>query len=111
MLVGPSRVGNRGEKGDVVGCIDTLLGVDDGSVVSIGVRGVDGSDKIEWHSVVVDAVPFFAEVGMFKGMGVSDVDPGSWGERVVFKGGEDVRIAVDECPKAGRGHDRGESSN
>ena len=111
MLVGPSGVGDRGEKGDVVGCIDTLLGVDDGFVVSIDVRSVDGGDKIEGHSAVINAVTFFAEIGVFKRVGVGDMDSGSWGERVVFKGREDLVVAVDECPKAGRGHDGGESSN
>ena len=111
MLVGPSRVGDHGENGDVIGCIDTLLGVDDGSVVSIGVGSVDRGDKIKGHSAVVDAVTFLAEVGVFKRMGVGDMDSGSWGEHVVFKGREDLVVAVDECPEAGRGHDGGESSN
>ena len=110
MLVGPSRVGDRGEKGDVVGCIDALLGVDNGSVVSVGIRGVNGGDEIEGHSTMVGAVAFLAEVGMLKGVGVGDVDSGSWGEHVVFKGREDAGIAVDECPEVGRGHDGGESS-
>ena len=111
MLVGPSGVGNHGEKGDVVGCIDTLLGVDDGSIVSIGIGSVDGGDKIEGHSAVIDAVTFFAEIGVFKRVGVGDVDSGSWGEHVVFEGREDPVVVVDKCPEASRGHDGGESSN
>ena len=110
MLVGPSGVGDRGEKGDVIGCIDALLGVDDGSIVSVGIRGVNGGDKIEGHSVMVGAVAFLTEVGMFKAVGVGNVDSGSRGKRVVFKGREDVGVVVDECPKVGRGHDGGESS-
>ena len=77
----------------------------------IGVRGVDGGDEIEWHSVVVDAVVFFAEVGMLKRVRVGGVDSSSWFELMVFKGREDCRVAVDECPEAGRGHDEDESSN
>ena len=111
MLVGPSRVGDRGEKGDVVGCIDRLLGVDDGSVVSIGVGGVNWSDEVKGHLAMVHIVSFFAEEWMFQGVGMGDVDSGSWGELVVFKGGVDGGVAVDECPEAGRGHDRGESSS
>ena len=111
MLVGPSGVGDCREKGDVVGCIDTLLSVDDGSVVSINVGGVDGGDKIEGHSMVIDAITFFAEVGVLKRVGVGDVNSGSWGERVIFEGREDIGIAVDECPEAGRGHDGDESSS
>ena len=111
MLVGPSRVGDRGEKGDVVGCIDALLGVDNGSVVLVGVRGVNRGNEVEGHSAVIDTVTFFAEVGVFKGVGMGDVDSGSWDERVVFKGREDFFVAVDECPETGRGHDGGDSSN
>ena len=111
MLVGPSGVGDRGEKGDVTGCIDALLSVDDGSVVLVDVRGVDGGDKVEGHSTVIGAVAFLTEVGMLKGVGMGDVDSGSWGKRVVFKGRENVGVVVDECPKAGRGHDGDDSSN
>ena len=109
MLVGPSGVGNRGEKGDVVGCIDTLLGVDDGSVVLIGVGGVDRGDKIEGHSAMIGAITFLTEVGMFKGVFSGDVDSCPWSELVVFEGGEDGGVTVDECPEAGRGHDGDES--
>jgi len=108
MLVGPSGVSDHGEKGDVVGCIDRLLGVDDGLVVSVGVRGVNGGNEIEWHSAMVDAVMFFAEVGVLKGVGVSDMNSSSWFELVILEGGEDGRIAVDKCPEAGRGHDENE---
>ena len=62
MLVGPSGVGDCGEKGDVVGCIDTLLGVDDGPVVLVGVRGVDRGDEVKGHSAMVSAVAFLTEV-------------------------------------------------
>jgi len=77
----------------------------------ISVGGVDRGDEIEWHSVVVNAVAFFTEVGMLKRVGVSNVDSSSWFELVIFEGGEDGRIAVDECPEAGRGHDEDESLN
>ena len=111
MLVGPSGVGDRGEKGDVVCCIDALLGVDDSSVVSVGVRGVDGGDKIEGHSAMVGAVMLLTEIGMFKGVFSGDVDSCPWSELVVLEGGEDGGATVDECPEAGRGHDGGDSSN
>jgi len=45
---------------------------------------------------------------MLEGVGVSDVDSSSWFELVVLKGREDCRVAVDECPEAGRGHDEDE---
>ena len=111
MLVGPSGVGDRGEKGDVVGCINTLLGVDDGSVVSINVGGIDGGDEVEGHSVMIGAVAFLTKVGMFKGVFSGDVNSCSWFELVVFEGGEDGGVAVDECPETGRGHDGDESLN
>ena len=111
MLVGPSGVGDRGEKGDVVGCIDALLGVDDGSVVSIGIGGVDRGDKIEGHSVMVGAIAFLTEVRVFKSVFSGDVDSCSWFELVVFKSGKDSWVAVDECPETGRGHDGGNLSN
>jgi len=111
MLVGPSRVGDCGEKEDVIGCIDTLLGVDNHSVVSVGVRGVDGGDKVKGHSAMVHAVAFFAEIGMFKRVGMGDVDSGSQGECVIFESGEDFVVAIDKCPKTGRGHDGDESSS
>ena len=111
MLVGPSGVSDRREKGDVVGCIDALLGVDDGSVMSVGVRGVHGGDKVEGHSVVVGAVSFFTKVGVFKSVFSGDVDPRSWSEFVIFESGEDSWVTVDECPEAGRGHDGDESLN
>ena len=111
MLVGPSGVGDRGEKGDVVGCIDALLGVDDGSVVSIDVGGIDRGDEVEGHSTMIGAIALFAEVGMFESVFSGDVDSCSWSELVVLEGGEDGGVAVDECPEAGRGHDGGDSSN
>ena len=111
MLVGPSGVGDRGEKGDVVGCIDALLGVNDGPVVLVSVRGVNGGDEVEGHSAVVGTVTFLTKVGMFKGVFSGDVDPRSWSELVIFEGGEDSWVTVDECPEAGRGHDGGDSSN
>ena len=111
MLVGPSGVGDRGEKGDVVGCINALLGVDEGSVMLVGVGGVDRGDEVEGHSVVVGAIAFLTEVGVFKGVFPGDVNPCSWSELVVFKGGEDGGVTVDECPEAGRGHDGDESLN
>ena len=111
MLVGSSGVGDRGEKGDVVVFIDGLLGVDDSSIVSVGVRGVDRGNKVKGHLAVVRAVSLLAEVGMFKGVVSSDVNPCSWSELVIFESGEDFWIAVDECPKTGRGHDGGNLSN
>jgi len=105
MLVGYSGVSDRGEKGEVVVFINRLLGVDDGSVETVGVGGVDGGDKFKGHSAMVYAISFLAEVGMLKGVVASDVDSSSWFELVVFEGSEDICIAVDECPKAGRGHD------
>ena len=111
MLIGPSGVGDRGEKGDVVGCIDTLLGVDDSFVVFVGVRGVHGGDKIEGHSAMVGAIAFLAEVRVLKSVFSGDMDSCSWSELVVFKGGEDSWVMVDECPETGRGHDGGDSSN
>jgi len=79
--------------------------------VLVGIRGVDRGDEIEWHSAMIDAVVFFAEVGVLKRMGVSDVNSGSWFELVILEGGEDGRIAVDKCLEAGRGHDEDESSS
>jgi len=73
--------------------------------VSVSVRGIDGGDEVKGHLAMVDTVPFFAEVGVLKGMRVGDMDSSSWFELVVLKGREDCRIAVDECPEAGRGHD------
>jgi len=58
---------------------------------------------------VVHTVSLFAEVGMFKGVGVSNMDPGSWGEGVVFESGKDLVVTIDKCPKTGRGHDGDES--
>ena len=109
MLVGPSRVGDRGEKGDVVGCIDALLGVDDSPVVLVGVRGVDRGNEVKGHLLVVHAISLLAEEGMFKGMFSGDVNSCSWSELVVLESGEDGGVAVDECPEAGRGHDGDES--
>jgi len=60
---------------------------------------------------MVHTVSFLTEIGVFKGVGVSDVDPSSWGELVILEGREDFVIAVDECPEAGRGHDGGDSSS
>ena len=111
MLVGPSGVGDRGEKGDVVGCIDALLGVDDGSVVLVGVGSVYGGDKVEGHSVMVGAIAFLTEVGVLKSVLSGDVDSCSWSELVVFEGREDGWVAVDEGPETGGGHDGGDSSN
>jgi len=105
MLVGCSRIGDHGEKGDVVVFIDRLLGIDDGSIVMVGVGGVDGGNEVEGHSAMVHAVWLLTKVGMLKGMIISDVDSSSWFELVIFEGSEDFWIAVDECPKAGRGHD------
>ena len=111
MLVGSSGVGDRGEKGDVVGCIDALLGVDDGSVVLVGVRGVNGGDEVEGHSAMVSAVAFLAKIGMLKSVFSGDVNSCSWFELVILEGGEDGGVTVDECPETGRGHDGDESLN
>ena len=111
MLVGPSGVGDRGEKGDVVGCIDTLLSIDDGSVVLVDVRGVHGGDEVEGHSAMVGAVTFLTKIGVFKGVFSGDVNPCSWSELVVLEGGEDGGVTVDECPETSGGHDGDESSN
>ena len=88
-----------------------MLSVDDGIIVSIGVRGIDRGDEIEGHLTVVGTVSLLAEVRVLKRVGVGDVDSSSWFELVVLKGREDCRVAVDECPKAGRGHDEDESLN
>ena len=74
MLVGPSGVGDCGEKGDVVVFIDRLLGIDDGSIVSVGIRGVDRCNKVKGHLAVVHAISLHVEVGMFKGVFPGDVD-------------------------------------
>ena len=111
MLVGPSRVSDRGEKGDVVVFIDGLLGVDDSSVVSIGVEGVDRSDEVKGHLTVIRAISLLTEVGVFKSVVSGDVDSCSWFELVVFKGSEDFWVTIDECPKTGRGHDGGDLSS
>ena len=87
------------------------MGEDSSSVVLVGIGGVDGGDEIKWHSAVVNAVAFLAEVQVFKGVGVGDVDYSSWFELMVLKGREDGRVAVDECPEASRGHDEDESLN
>jgi len=111
MLVGPSGVGDHGEKGDVVVFIDGLLGVDDSSIVLVGVGGVNRGDKVKGHLAMIDAIPFFAEVGMFKSVGMGDMDSCFWFELMVLKSREDFVVAVDKCPEAGRGHDGGELSN
>ena len=79
--------------------------------MSVSVRGIDRGDKVKGHLSVVNTVSFLAEVRMFERVGVSDVDSSSWFELVILEGGEDGRIAVDKCPKAGRGHDEDESLN
>jgi len=111
MLVGYSGVGDCGEKGDVVVFIDGLLGVDGGSVKMVSVGGIDRGDEVEGHSAMIDTVGFFAEVGVFKSVDPSDMDSSSWFELVVFEGGVDFWVSVDECPKAGRGHDGGDLSS
>ena len=111
MLVGPSGVGDHGEKGDVVVFIDRLLDVDDSSIVPISVRGVDGGNKVKGHLSVVRAISLLAEVGVFRGVFSGDVDSCSWSELVVFESGEDFGVMVDECPETGRGHDGGNSLN
>jgi len=105
MLAGCSGVGDHGEKGEGVVFIDGLLGVGDSSIVSVCIRGVDWGDKFKGHSAMIDAIGFLAEVRVFKGVDLGDVNPSSWFELVVFEGGEDLWVLVDECPKAGRGHD------
>jgi len=77
--------------------------------VSVGIRGVDGGDEVEGHLTVVDTVLFLAEEWVLKRVRVGDVDSSSWFELMVLKGWEDCRVAVDECPEAGRGHDKDES--
>ena len=74
----------------------------------VGVRGVDGGNKVKGHLTVVDSVSFLAEVQVLKRVGVGDMDSSSWFELVVLKGREDCRVVVDECPEAGRGHDEDE---
>ena len=81
------------------------MGEDGSSVKLVGIGGIDGGDEVEWHSAMVNAVAFFAEIGVLKRVRVGDVDSSSWFELVVLKGGEDCRVAVDKCPEAGRGHD------
>ena len=85
------------------------MGVDDGLVVLVSIRGVDRGDEVKGHLMVVDTVPFLAEVRMFKGVGMGNVDSGSWFELMVLKGREDCRVMVDKCPEAGRGHDEDKS--
>jgi len=87
------------------------LGVDDGLVVSVSIRGVDGGDKVKGHLLMVNTVPFFAEVRVLERVGAGDVDSSSWFELMVLKGREDCRVVVDECPEAGRGHDEDELSS
>ena len=107
MLVGYSGVGDRGEKGEVVVFINGLLDVNDGFVKMVDVRGIDGGNEFEGHLAMVCAIPFLAEVRVFKGVVVGGVNSSSWFELVVFEGSEDCWIALDECPEAGRGHDGG----
>ena len=108
MLVGYSGVSDCGEKGDVVVFIDGLLGVDDSSIKAVSVGDVDRGDEVKGHLSVVDIVAFLAEVRVLERVGVGDMDSSSWFELVVFKGREDCRVAVDECPETGRGHDEDE---
>ena len=88
-----------------------MLGVDDGSIVSVSVRGVDGGNKIKGHLAVVDTVSLLAEVRVLKRVGMGDVNSGSWAELVIFEGREDCWVMVDKCPEAGRGHDEDELLN
>ena len=104
MLVGPSGVGDCGEKGDVVVFIDRLLGVNDGSVVAVGIRGIDGGDKVKGHLAMVHAISLLTEIGVFKSVFLSDVNSCPWSELVVFESGEDCGVAIDKCPETGRGH-------
>jgi len=53
---------------------------------------------------MIDTVGFFAEVGVLKSMEPGDMDSSSWFELVVLESGVDFWVLVDECPKAGRGH-------
>jgi len=85
-----------------------LLGVDDGLVVLVSIRGVDRGNKVKGHLSMVDTVSFFAEVWVLERVGVGEVNSSSWFELVVFEGREDCRVAVDECPETGRGHDKDE---
>ena len=73
--------------------------------MSVSIRGVDRGDEVKGHLLMVNTVPFFAEVQVLKRVGVGDVDSSSWFELVVLKGREDCRVAIDECPETGRGHD------
>jgi len=41
---------------------------------------------------------------------MSDMDVISWFELVILEGAEDFVISVDKCPKVGRGHNGGLSS-
>ena len=77
----------------------------------VSVRGIDRGDKVKGHLSMVNAVLFFAEIQVLKRVGVGDVNSSSWFELVVFEGREDCRVAIDECPKAGRGHDGDELSS
>ena len=81
------------------------MGEYSGSVILVGVRGVDRGDKVKGHLMVVSAVLFLTEVGVLKRVRMGGVDSCSWSELVVFEGGEDCVVVVDKCPEAGRGHD------
>ena len=79
--------------------------------MSVSIGSVNGGNKVEGHLSMVDTVPFFAKVGVLKGMGVGDVNSSSWCELVIFEGREDGMVMVDKCPEASRGHDGDELSS
>ena len=82
---------------------------DSGSILLVGIGDIDRGDEVEWHSAMVNTVLFFAEERVLERVGMGDMNPRPWFELVVLKGGEDGRVAVDECPETGRGHDKDES--
>jgi len=66
---------DRREKGNVFIAIDGLLCMDCGTSWSdVDIAEVSGLGEVKRHSVVIRAVLLFAEVGVFKGMGVSGVN-------------------------------------
>ena len=74
-----------------------------------------GGEPMAGHSVVdivgheglmvVVAIVLLAKAGVFKSVLVGGMGSSAGVEGVVFESGPDRGVSIDECPKAGRGHE------